>query len=1498
MYRIIYIAIKRFLNILRRFCVAIFLVVYVAIALFNYSVVQSFVAGFASEWFSQKTGGNLSVGSIYINPFGQVVIRDVRLTDPDGDKLADLGRLSVRFSGIPVSSSGLTLDAVMLSDTYYHFATVSEVSPDGDTSYLTNLEFIIAAFASESEDDDTATSPFVVDVKNLTLRNVHYKMDLADAYENPFPYGVDIAHMEYRKINGRFKNIKVISDDIVCRIVSFSAEEKSGFALRNLSADIAVSPYHIRALNLELNTDSTRFLADATLDYNGWDGMSEYCDSVYMTVTIKPGSVGGLSDACYWAPDIWGVDERIYIEGSVRGPVADMIAENMVASFGDETEICFDGRITGLPYIEHTTIDADISRLHTSAHDLYGVNHPDWVEGPYAQDIVSQLGSFDVAAEFHGDCQNWVAAVNIYSDVCNLSADAAVSFNERTHEYDYRADVSSNNIDISKIVANDWVSHTGLSISAQGSGFDFDHFRGTVDGELLNTVVRGNSIDNTTFSAQLANKIATVDIDLHDPLVGLSINGTLDLSDSIPGIGALVDIRNCNLTQLNFTGPTIYPTIFSARVDADLQGLDINAMVGSVSVSDLTMQINADELFLKRFDLALQRQRHNRKQMTISSDWLKADLSGYFDYTNLPLLFRQFCDSYIPQYYNPYLGESASDESGIANHFLNLDVRWIGQPHCLNPLVPGLGIAMGSSLHCSYNYMESFKVVMRSDSISFGSVCVHDLGVLGTPHADSYSLHLNSDHVSVGKVDFMQKMDLELDSRSQDAMIGLKWGRTPDSKNRGDIELHLVSDSAGNQISLIKPTFFLDGARWTFSAPEGARFDNHSLRLGRMRLTGNGQSVALDASIAHQYNDCVNISFKDFQLDGIMSLLVQDEALSMGGTLSGRGALYGINDSPYFNASLQVDEFTLGGQSLGLVDATASWNAELNQLNLALKTLLFREGGNSVPLSADGYVELGGDDPSVDFDIDLAEFDLGTIAPLASSFTSNLAGRVSGGISVEGSVGKPAIEGGLFVDHGQILIDVTGVQYQFTDSLHVLDNSVRFDHFVVSDSRANKAFVDGRVDCSDLSNITTDLSLHTDNLLVLDAATGDSFFGTLFVAADAKVTGPFTALDITGEVRTNPGSTVTVPINDRRVVSSQDYITFVSDQLTTQGSLVKMESESSSLPIKIRAGIHVTPDLKLAIPMDFMSQMFVSVGASGEGDLLFELVDNNPLVTGAYEISSGSLALNLAQLVSRKFVIESGSMLVFPGNISDTRFDINAVYSLRTNVSSLTGGLSADEVSQKTVTVEDVFMLSGTMDRPQVSFDIRLPNADQSVQEEVFAFIDRTNERDMLNQTVSLLVLGQFSNASNASAAEGSTPNGYQAMVNTMGSIVSSMVSFVDLNFDYHAATELTTEQFELDISKEWNRFFFESSFGYGGDSRNFIENTGYNSVVGDMLVGYKLSPRVHLFMFNRTNTNDYTRTDLPYRQGMGLKFTRDFDRWSDLIRFKKKSSKPATSEQ
>ena len=112
------------------------------------------------------------------------------------------------------------------------------------------------------------------------------------------------------------------------------------------------------------------------------------------------------------------------------------------------------------------------------------------------------------------------------------------------------------------------------------------------------------------------------------------------------------------------------------------------------------------------------------------------------------------------------------------------------------------------------------------------------------------------------------------------------------------------------------------------------------------------------------------------------------------------------------------------------------------------------------------------------------------------------------------------------------------------------------------------------------------------------------------------------------------------------------------------------------------------------------------------------------------------------------------------------------------------------------------------------------------------------------------------------------------------------MIKVVDVNFQYKSQTNISSDQLNIDISKEWNKFYFETTFGWGGNMKEVSgveQNT--NNLIGDMLIGYKINPYLHVIVFNRSNVNDYTKQNLPYTQGVGLKFTHSFDSWKNLFR-------------
>lgn len=1457
---------KSILKIVGRVLAVAGLTVYVVVALVNYSVVQSFIGSVVGDYFSKEWGGTVKIGSLHAMPFDHLTLDNLLLVSPDGDTILDSERLSVRFKKFPYSDMHLSMDRVYLRNTYYHFESY-------DNGGI-NLDFIINYYATAEADTVTTTAkPFTVEVGSLVLNNVHYKMDLPDSGFVPPVHGVDIPHMEFLDIHARFKHVKVVNEDVTCRVVRMTTMERSGFKVNNISGDVHVGRYDITATNMEVETANSRILTDVKLSYPDW--MPDYVTMVNHEVTLKDGTTVAMSDVAYWAPVLWGVDAQIEAQGEADGPVNDLHTDGLRFSWGRDSKLDVAGHIKGLPLIDTATMTVDVERLSTTVEDVEQVLSG--LPGFKFPEQLKQLEYIEMQARVNGGWQQTSTAnIALASGIGDLRADATMT--PTLHGNRFSVEANSDGLGLS-MLGSEWLTHSGFTISATGQidkHVDWRRMSATIDGALTNTVVRGVKLESTSVVAKLERSKFEAEVISSDPNANMKLEAYANLADSLHRFKANVEIENLALSKFGLAeAKDDNPVNLHTRLSVRAVGNSLDELSGTVRANE--SQLGK----LKINSIILNAQNAGLKHIVMTSDLLDATVSGDFAYADLPLMLRQLSQQVMPEIFNPMQPIDSATASSISERNLAFNLRWNDRHGQLKAIAPSLLIAPNTVIDGRYNGHEQLKVVMRSDSIRFGSVVMGNIGLSGHPDGDHYLLDIEAQNLDIGKMPLTENVNVKLNSNAEQAVAELIWG-SDKTATHGDLQLRLRD----NIIEVLKPDFYVGDDLWQLGIgqmslinEEGGlkiESENISIENSVQKISGRLQLRGLD-------NDCVELRFNRFHLDNLCDILLQNSNLHVGGDINGRFSMFGLNQTPYFNANLTIDSCTVNNQHMGNVNVRSNWNAELNIINLQLA---------SEQLHANGWLGLDEKNPDVNFNVDFNQFELALVAPLLSSFTSRFEGRLHGNFDISGTIDRPLILGEAYVEEGALKVDVTNVTYTFDDSIRFNNNQITLKNFEIKDPNGNIATVNGKIHYNDLKNVGLNLQMHTDNLLVLNQKTGEEFYGTLLAGAEGSVTGNLDDLKIAVRARTNPGSTLTVPVNDQRQVKSQNYITFVGDQPVDNESIVNQQKKSSNFNLEL--DLAITPDVQLNLPMDF-SEVGANVGASGRGDLHLSMTGNEtPKVLGNYEITSGTMKLTLVSVLEKSFSIEPGSSLNFQGNLPDARFDLNAVYSQRVNLSTLTGSLSTVDNTQKYLQVENVISISGTMQNPTIKFDIRLPNADQSVEEEVFAYIDRNSERDMLNQTMSLLLMGSFYNASGNSAGNGNLLNnslssGYSMVASSVGNFVGEMVQFVDVNVDYKAATDLTNEQIDLNISKDWGRWYLESTLGYGGESRE-LESSVANGTVIDALIGYRLSPLVHLFVYNRTNTNDYTRIDLPYKQGAGIKLTKDFNRWSDL--FKRKGKK------
>ena len=1479
-----------------RCALAVATALYVMVAMLNSSLVQSWIGAAAGSYFSREWGGKVRVGAVDLNPFSHAVLYKIELIAPDGDTVFVGKRIDCRFRRFPVDGEGLKMDRVEVEAARFHLAIFSH---PGEPPNM-NLSYIINYFGGAKKHHEPPKKLFRVRIGDVKLKGVDYVMDLPasnhallDRQSDSLaalaaPRGVSIQHMRYYGIHGRIRDVDVLNDHVVCQVLSLSTTEAGGMRVEDFAAKVEVCGTKISAQDLRLQTGSSLLMCDVRMDYDGWESMADYCHNVWHDITLKPGSRVNVNESSWWTPALWGVDCAVDIEGHCYGSIDNLHIDSIKAAFGGESRFAVEGTIEGLPHIGTTRMDVRVEGLHVSMEDVAEISLPGTMDLGRTLARFSNVRFLDLAASFKGYARDWKASLDLNSGVGDLHAGATLSYDTLRNNYAYVGHLHSDALGVHGVLPNEWLSQTGLDLRFEGGGMSLQDMRATLEGGLLETRVRGNSLDRAIITASLADGDVHLDMAINDPLIRCGLKGNMDMDKGSCSID--FDVKECQLSRLGLTQGSDSSIAFSTRLLADLKAPNllnaVDDITGDLRLKNSRLAIGTRTARLDDASLKI-RKDDGRKDITLECDWFDAGVKGWFSYSDFAYIVNDFAAKYLP---GGHLADSSADAATRCHDdAFGIRLVWKDNDGTFSSLVPGCSIASGTMLQGTYSYAESLKLVLRSDEVDFGSVAMRDIGATTGLQGGIYAVRFLASDVAVGGMELLQSVKADVDLGGRLSSLSLLWGDASDTAaGAADLQFFLTSEGDAYRMMVTRPNLYLFGQHWRLVCPGGVLFREGLVDIPMLKLFSDRQSLTAQARFGGHDSQFAKVTFDGFSLTPVGDVLLAQNKVRIDGIVDGTFDLLGLDDTPYFLADLAIDDLKVNGQSAGKVNLKSNWVSSEKRVHVDVSTEKHFPDHVTQPIELHGSFLADGSN-AMDLNVDMHRISLQTLAPMMTGFSSNVDGLLSGQLHLGGTLSAPDLQGQAWVDGGLLHVDVTGVTYHFDDTLRVMGDSLALNNFVIRDHRGNQALLAGGIVYRN-TDLLFDLALQTERLMVLDSKPeGGNFYGRLLVGAEGTIGGDIRKPAIYVRARTLEGSELHVPVSDRKQMDEKGFVHFVSydNQLRRQ----PQPQGSGGGGLDLHLDLSVTPGVSLFLPMDF-SEIAADMEARGSGDLILTMQPGQDLsVVGGYELSSGRFTLSLLQVLEKTFAIEEGSSLVFPGNLQDARFDVKAVYNQRVNLATLTGG-SVSGSSSEYAQVQNVIAIAGTLENPSIKFDIRLPNADQGTVDQVNSLINLSSDRDMLNHTVSLLLLGRFANTGTLSGGDDRTANGFSSVnmvAESMGSIVTSMVKVVDVNFKVRQGAESGSSQIDVGISKQWEKFYFESSFGYGSNIATESYNPEFSNVlVGDMVVGYKIKPNYSFYGFNRTNTSYYTRNEIPYKQGIGLKWSKDFETFRDLFKPKK----------
>ena len=115
------------------------------VLLFSLPFMQSALANWTANLLSEQLGSKVEIGSVSLGFLNRVVVNDLTLYEPNGQKMASIARASASIDLIELLSNRVDIGTAQLFGTK---ATLYKETPDSPP----NFQFIIDAFTKEEKE--------------------------------------------------------------------------------------------------------------------------------------------------------------------------------------------------------------------------------------------------------------------------------------------------------------------------------------------------------------------------------------------------------------------------------------------------------------------------------------------------------------------------------------------------------------------------------------------------------------------------------------------------------------------------------------------------------------------------------------------------------------------------------------------------------------------------------------------------------------------------------------------------------------------------------------------------------------------------------------------------------------------------------------------------------------------------------------------------------------------------------------------------------------------------------------------------------------------------------------------------------------------------------------------------------------------------------------------------------------------------------------------------
>jgi len=1335
-----------------------------------------------------------------------------------------------------------------------------------------------------------ATGPkWKVKLNKTSLQNIAFRFD--DENAPKVKKGIDYKHLNLADVKFQAEKLYYSNDSIYGKINELTAKDQSGLDIESLQTDFFYGSKKASLKNLYLKTPQTLVQDEINVTYNDLSKIGDNLGDLGIAASLQNSQIG-FKDILLFVPNLEkqnpfksNPNAILYINSEISGKVSDIYFPKLEISGIGSTVVAASGRITGLPDVEKAYFDLKIDQLKSTAKDINMFVPKGTI--PANIQLPSQLS---LTGFFKGGLKNFNTNINLASSYGKAKIKA--TFDQRRKNYEkYDADATIDNFDIGKLLKNDSLGKVSLKAKVKGTGLNPQTATASVDGTLLKAEFNRYTYKNLKLKGAIKNGNFDVTAGMNDVNLTFDMVAEGNFKGKYPAIKLKLNTDIADLEKLNLhAGPLkLRGNVFADILDSSPENLNGKVRIYNFLIVDSKETYSLDSIKIDAISTA------ESDTIRLQSQFAKALITGNFQYDQIGTALTNS----ISKYYNT--NPTAPKKANLPQQFdLTLVVR--DEP-ILMKLMPQLKSLSPVSINARYNSVgDSITVNGSIPKIIYGTTEITNglLDIETDENALIYSLVL--DDVKSGQIHLpYTSVSGQVAENKVNYTVLIR-----DNKEEDQYLLagSLKAEDGNTQISLEPDGLVLNYESWDIDRENIVQFGKKGIYANNFELTNQASSIKIQSQ-SESANSPVDVTLKDFEIATITSAIQKDTLLA-GGRINGNVLLKDVTKTMTFTADLDIENFTFKTDTVGNIAIKVD-NKTANVLNADVAIT----GGDGNQVDLDGTYRT--DNATFDLNLDIERLNMKSIQGFTMGAITQSTGFLSGDFKITGSTEKPSVIGDLKFNEVGVRVQQLASNFdEMNDKISFTGQGISFDNFSISDSDDNELVVDGRVLTTNYTDFGFDLRVNAENFKAVNSVAKDNdlYYGDLVIDTKLSVKGDLNKPVIRGDLKINEDTdlTIVLPQSDPSIADREGIVEFIDqDGMQVDKRFVVADSlnQSQFKGMDVSVNIEIVKEAELTMIIDKGNGDYLNL--KGEARLTGGIDESGKTtLTGRYEFDEGAYEMSF-NFIRRRFEIQKGSYILWTGEPTTADINITAVYEIETAPidlvdNQITGNRN---LYKQRIPFETLLKMNGELLKPVISFDITLPEGNNTVATEVTNTTKtklaqlRQEEGELNKQVFALLLLGRFIGEDPFSSEAGGTNAGALArqsvskiLSQQLNNLAGSLIQGVELDFDLQSREDYTTGSREdrtdlnVGLSKrllnDRLKVSVGSSFGLEGPSQS---NEETNNIAGDLSADYQLT-KDGRYMIRAYRKNQYqvALQGQVIETGVGFVITMDYNKFRELF--------------